>query len=369
MLLNLFCILVFWNVCFFYARKYAWKSSFQYSSQNNRRKLFNNFFILIVLYSLFNSFGGDVSRYKEFVEGAYLDAFYYDVFHYESIYVYLASISHGYFLLWKFFVYGLTVFITYYSALKYNGPSNLIILIITICILPSYGITRGVLAYSIYLLGVNVFYQQKFKYRILGVLLIMSSYAAHTSMIVPILLFPLSFIKLTPKKLKIALCLAPVFITIINNVPLIIESVFGGSNNMILYKFNTYSNEDKDAYNAYRSFLTMIYGVIDFVFIIYLLYQGIKSSFKNEHNKKFDHLIMTCFMLAYISILFKFSDNYASAVLYQRYFTMIPFFIYFIVPYFYNQCDSKRPLKTIVSLGYLKVNFFFLMELYYGSFK
>ena len=192
-LLSLFFIFLFWNICFFYARKGAKKDLLGYAPRKINRSLFKNFFLLIFIFSLINSVGGDYAKYKEFVEGGYLDSFYYDNFGYEKIYIYLASISSGSLFIWKIFVYGITVFITYYSVIKYNKYGNIVLLMITICILPSYGITRAVLAYSIFLLGVLTFYKDGTKYKLFGILLMLSSYTAHTSMIITILLFHLSF--------------------------------------------------------------------------------------------------------------------------------------------------------------------------------
>lgn len=367
-LVSLFFIFLFWNVCFFYASKSARKDMLMHSSKKYSKSVYQSFFLLIGIFSLINSVGGDYARYKEFVEGGYLDSFYYDNFGYEKLYIYLASISRGSLLIWKIFVYGLSVFISYYSVVKYKNSSGIILLMVTICILPSYGITRAVLAYSIYLLGVIIFYQQTFRHKIWGVVLILCSYAAHTSMIIPILLFPLSFIKLTPKRLVIAICLAPFIITAINNIPSVIESLLGDSNSMLLYKFNTYSNEEKDAYNAYRSFLSTIYGVMDFVLIMTIICYAIKSLFKREHNALYKHIVMTSFLMAYFSLIFKFSDLYASAILYQRFFTMIPFFIYFIIPDFVSQ-GSRKEFNIITRLGYITVSFFFVMEMYYASFN
>ena len=367
-LFSLFFIFLIWTLCFFYARKWAKKDLLGYSDYRCNRSVYKHFFLLIFIYSLINSVGGDYSRYKEFVEGGYLDSFYYDNFGYEKLYIYLASISRGSLFIWKIFVYGITVFLTYCSVIRFNRYGNLILLMITICILPSYGITRAVLAFSIYLLGVLTFYKDGKKYKLLGLLLILSSYGAHTSMIIPILLFPLSFVKLTPKRLILAICLAPFIITIINSIPSIIESILGDSNSMLLYKFNTYSNEGKDAYNAYRSFLSSIYGVLDLVLIMTILYYALKSLFKKEHSSQYRHIVMICFMMAYISLIFKFSDLFASAILYQRFFNMVPFFVYFIVPEFAQQ-GSRKDFKIITSLGYLKVSFFFVMEMYYASFN
>ena len=117
-------------------------------------------FVIFLLYSLFTFFGGDKSGYEEMVKEAGRNGFAYRL-NMEDIYVWIGMIVKGNFLVWKLIVYGVSLLLCHYS-LKRLGVNNLVSLLFFagMCLM-SYGATRAVLAYAVYVYGLSLIKNEK----------------------------------------------------------------------------------------------------------------------------------------------------------------------------------------------------------------
>ena len=174
-----------------YSRMIHTSNNGSFIDQRYRRGIYL-LFLLFLLYSLYTFFGGDDSRYEFFVTEDYLDTSK-DFKGIEPLYVTIASITGGHFLLWKLIVYGASLLLTF-IVLRRTGSLNYTALCaFTVSALASYGSTRGVLAYSAFLLAIVLLGEETIMHKLVGAVLAVLSISAHSSMILPVFLIPLVF--------------------------------------------------------------------------------------------------------------------------------------------------------------------------------
>lgn len=368
---------VLYNVIFFYmCVMVAYKKVTPISSSTlnlNERigeSSYRWFFICAFLFSLFTFFGGDAARYKEFVESSYQDSYYMDFFAFEKFYIWLASKSMGSIEIWKSIVYGAAL-IASYITLKRTGLGNYYALLcFAFCALPSYGSTRGVLAYSTFLLGLTFLDIKKWKVMAAGVLLVLGSYFFHSSMVLPIVLLPFALcFELNKKRVYILLALFPIFVTLVAQVP---DYIMGGGLDFAsqsAYKYEQYvlQSEGGDI-EYYGSFLTRVYDYFNLLFIPLAVWICLKNTFKYNVDTTTKLIIKISFYLAYVSLVIKFSGIVAADFFYGRYFTMVPFILYLAIPKALLSNGEVKWFKRILFLAFIKESLMWFMTLYYESF-
>jgi len=279
-------------------------------------------FIFFLAYSLFTGFGGDNERYSFFFEEGYKLYFMggEENIGIEPLYAYIAKFVNGNFLLWKLVVYGSCLLITFITIKRFKVKNDITLMFYSLMCLSSIGTTRAVLAYSIFLLGYSFIKEKEKKQKLFGCFIIVFSYFAHSSMIVPILLTPFVFIKINKKIVYTLIILFPVLIYLFNTY----YNVFLAGDYYYVNKFETYNEYD---YATTRSKTMNILNNIMYFVIIPPIYYGLKSLFKENASTQFKHIIRFTFLLLYFTFVILFSklDN---PTFFNRYFTMIPFFLF-----------------------------------------
>lgn len=280
-------------------------------------------FVLVFAYSLYTGAGGDNERYKSFAEGGYKEFFYTDYFGFEELYVYIAMFTKD-FMLWKMVVYGLAIVLTIWS-IKRLQVDNLVTLMAFVLIpFMSYGTTRAVLAYSIFTYGYTFLHEKNIYKKILGLVIIFLSWQAHSSMILPILLTPFTFLKLTKKRLYLLLLLFPIVVLLFNNYYLLFLGSSSMEDSLAATKFNSYNeHEYATAVSTVGSLLRIIFGFV----LIPPVIVGLKGVYSNTIEVKFHHIIKISFLMIYMSYVIYFSEL-ENGTFFNRYFTMVPFFLY-----------------------------------------
>ena len=317
--IQLLCILIIWL-------QINKKQELYQESYRPVGRLLYVFFILVFAYSMYTGFGGDNRRYQEFVEGGYQYYYIFDSFSFEKLYVIIAEYTQN-FILWKIIVYGSAIVLSIWS-IKRLGADNLITLCFFALIpMSSYGSTRAVLAYSILLFGYTFLYKKKIFNKILGLLIVFLSWKAHSSMILPIVLTPLTFFKITKTRLYILLVLFPIFVLLFNHY----YGVFLGTS----FMEGSMSAEKFDSYTIgeYQTQVSTVGGILRFLFgfvILPPILVGINAVSSDTINEKFNKVIKLSFLLAYASFVIYFSEL-DNITFFNRYFTMIPFFLYIVM--------------------------------------
>lgn len=281
-------------------------------------------FLLFFIYSLYSGFGGDNEKYQTFVEGGYEDFFVRDYIAFEELYVRIAMFVNNNFLLWKVVVYGSCLIFTYYTIKRLNVKNNITMMYYVLMCLPTIGTSRAVLAFSIFLFGFSFFNKESKKiYKIIGAIIVISSYYAHSSMIVPILLTPFIFLKFNKRFAYILILLFPIFVYLFNNY----YELFLYNESSDAYFSQKFNNYNEHGYGTERSITMTILNYILYFVIIPPVYYGLKGLSEKTISEKVQNFIRLSFLLLYFSfiILFSMLDN---ETFFNRYFTMIPFFLF-----------------------------------------
>ena len=283
-------------------------------------------FALVFAYSLYTGWGGDNKRYQEFVEGGYENFFLLDFFSFEELYVFIAMYTRS-FILWKIIVYGSAIFLSIWSIKRLQVDNLITLFSFALIPMSSYGSTRAGLAYSIFLFGYTFLSQNKLYKQAIGLCIVFLSWKAHSSMILPILLTSFTFFKVTKTRMYILLVLFPIMVMLFNKYYLVFlgSSVMDGS--ISIEKYETYTEgEYATNVSTVGSILRFLFGFV----IIPPIYYGMKGMYNKTLDEKYHKICKLSFLMAYISFVIYFSvlDN---ITFFNRYFTMIPFFLYIVM--------------------------------------
>lgn len=281
------------------------------------------FFALVFLYSLYTGFGGDNDRYREFVEGGYQNFYYLEFFSFEELYVKIAECTRN-FILWKIVVYGSAIILSIWSIKRMEADNLITLYAFALIPMSSYGTTRAVLAYSIYIFGYTFLNDNRIYKHIVGWIIIFMSWRAHSSMILPILLTPFTYLKITKARMCILIALFPVFVILFNHYYLMFLGSSAIGDTMSAGKFEVYSAGGyATATSTTTSILRFLFG---FVLVPPVLI-GMRGIYSETIDNRFHKVIKLSFLMIYMCFVMFFSEL-ENITFFNRYFTMIPFFLY-----------------------------------------
>lgn len=366
----IFYNVILWNICFLMAYSRSIRRGYSVNRSCCNDQAYKQLFFLFAMFSLFTFFGGDIKRDLEFVKEEFEYADLYEHIGREQIYVFFASISHKHLFIYKVLIYIPALIFTSFS-LKLTRKDNYVTLLLFVMFaLTSYGATRGVLAFSIFVLGVIFYCREKLLYKALGIAIMLSSYFFHATMLAVFVLFMLSHIKLKKPILLILVLLFPVFVKGIDVVMSLFDS--GGllsAFEYATYKFQNYTEQHSDM-TSYGSILTTISDYLNMFFILGAFLYALKSYFKTEVRKESVLLFNTGFFLLYFALVFRFSDMPANQMLYSRLFGMCPFFLYLpYADYFTVNGNVRKGLLFFAWFAFIKINYMFMTLFYYSAFN
>lgn len=281
------------------------------------------FFALVFLYSLYTGFGGDNDRYREFVEGGYQNFYYLDFFPFEELYVKIAEYTRS-FILWKIVVYGSAIILSILSIKRLEADNLITLYAFALIPMSSYGTTRAVLAYSIYLFGYTFLNDNRIYKHVVGWIIIYMSWRAHSSMILPILLTPFTYLKITKARMYILIALFPIFVVLFNQYYLMFMGSSAIGDSMSAGKFEAYS--ERGGLKATSTMFSILNFLFGFVLVPPVL-NGMRGVYSKTIDNRFHKVIKLSFLMVYMSFVMYFSEL-DSFVIFNRYFTMIPFFLY-----------------------------------------
>lgn len=281
------------------------------------------FFALVFLYSLYTGFGGDNDRYREFVEGGYQNFYYLEFFSFEELYVKIAEYTRN-FILWKIVVYGSAIILSILSIKRLEADNLITLYAFALIPMSSYGSTRAVLAYSIYLFGYTFLNDNRIYKHVVGWIIIYLSWLAHSSMILPIILTPLTYLKITKARMYILIALFPAFVVLFNHYYMMFLGSSAIGDTMSAGKFEVYSEGGyATATSTTSSILRFLFG---FVLVPPVLI-GMRGIYSETIDNRFHRVIKLSFLMVYMSFVMFFSEL-DNITFFNRYFTMIPFFLY-----------------------------------------
>ena len=355
-----------WAFCMYFSfkRMNNREEKNRHYSKNNKRGIVL-LFVLFLLYSLFIFYGGDNARYENFVtsNGTTSEP---ELGGIDPLYAVLANMTAGNFVLWKLIVYGTALLLTFWALKRLNALNYLALFAFTTFCLSSYGATRGVLACSILVLAISFITDRSIILKAAGVLLAVFSISAHSSMILPVLLLPLSLVKLDNRKIVILLIMFPVLLSFYNAL---YPALFSNESLMDMqtgYKLQTYTDETENVGSG-SSLLMSLHLFLDYIVIIMSLFYSLKADNKGVLPKTVSFLVRCSFLLFYVAMLINFSNMPGGDFISTRYMTLIPFFLFITWPFIINNkvvfTRGKQNLYFNVSV--INIAFLFLMMTFY----
>lgn len=361
--------LLLWVFAFIYSynrmQKYPYGKCWVFSEK--RKTVFPVLFI-IFLFTLATFTGGDDENYRDFVVSGYQ---WYDTVDYlpiEKIYGLIASFVNGNYFLWRIIVYGSALAISIMAMSRMKCLNFVALSAFVLLIMTSYGNTRGVLAYAIFVYGFSILNSEKWFHQALGIALILSSVYFHNSMIIPIALLPIALFRPSKKTIFALLLLTPIVVLLIRFVfeDLItnmqfMESAFG-------QKLDTYTGEDSEAGTS-KSLLVNLLIIIRYVVASLLVYYSLKAEIKNNLPKGISYIIRLSAVLFFVAVLLLFIPINNAVFLSTRYVTMLLAFLYITWPYYLNERKviSKAGVKILLFITLLNPLLFWFMKVYYQS--
>lgn len=356
-----------WAICFLftYSKVRNGGSIGLITSRNDNRGV-KFLFLLFLMYSLFTFFGGDNARYEYFATEDYLDT-NRDFRGIEPLYAVIAGLVGGNFLLWKLIVYGVALVITYLTLKRLNTLNYVSLFAFTLYALVSYGTTRGVLAYSVYLLGITFIASPKFILKLLGILLTISSISAHSSMMLPVFLLPLIFVKLDRGIIWILILAFPLFLLLFNQFYPYLFTNQDLLDTQTGYKLGVYTDE-AESVGTGSSLLLSIRLILDYVAIIMGLYYSLKADSKGVLPKAVTCVVRIVFYVFYVAMLIRFSTMQGGEFISTRYVTLIPFLLYVSWPFMLNQKSvfTKQSQNIFIIVSILNTAVLLFMLTYYS---
>lgn len=356
-----------WAVCFLftYSKVRNGRAESLITTRDDKRGI-KFLFVLFLMYSLFTFFGGDNARYEYFATEDYLDTSR-DFRGIEPLYAFIAGFVGGNFLLWKLVVYGVALLTTYLTLKRLNALNFVSLFAFTLYALVSYGTTRGVLAYSIYLLGITFISSPKFILKLLGVLFAIVSISAHSSMMLPVFLLPLMFLKLDRGKIWIMILMFPLLLLLFNQLYPYLFTNQDLLDTQTGYKLGVYT-EEADTVGTGSSLLLSLRLVLDYVAIIMGLYYSLKADSKGLLPKAVTYSVRIVFFVFYVAMLIRFSNMQGGEFISTRYVTLIPFLLYVSWPFMLNKKSvfTKQSQNIFVAISILNTAVLLFMLTYYS---
>lgn len=354
---------VLWLLCYLIVRKYVTARTYPRSIVFDSKE-YVRFFTLVLLFSLFTFFGGDIKNDKEMVEGGFKAAAYSDFFSIEKIYVIFAQYSFGFLLLWKLYVYGLCILVTMLTLNRMGRKDSHSLLFYTLMFLPSMGATRSVLAFSVFILAVYMIVEGTTKDKIVGFLLLISTYLLHSSMILPILLFFISKLRLNRVVVAVFVVSVPIISSIINNnlMPYL-ENNPAFMASQVGYKYEQYINNEDVTFDS--SLPLRIFNYATYIFLSLCIYFSVTAGWKKKLSNFSTRIVSICFFLAYIASVIALCDFQNSDLIARRFISIDLFILFIVMP----ELIQSRHLSwakswVVIGLGFLRVNWFFAMMLW-----
>ena len=297
----LFC-LIFWIIAaFIYLPSLRTTGrGFERTHRPNSSQLFGLFFI-ITLYSVFEFAGGDFFHYKEFYERTHFLGTNDGL---DPIYLWLIDVLPNNFYLWRLVVWGAASFIWIQIIKRLGYSVRLAGCLFLLIVFFLFVGARQALGFSLLYLGVTMMLNStKIKEKLLGILIFLSAYFFHSTMIVYMLLSILALVPVKRRTIIISLIMFP-----------ILYKIFDAFIEFFIVKFSLFNDDSADTmvrylesdFRAKSNINGLIRRVIDRLPIFILLFVSIKDIWKNKIHlpKIYHYFLMMTYILIYISYLF-----------------------------------------------------------------
>ncbi len=328
---NTIILLTYWNARYIHNRKIGWAS--------------------ILLFCLYAFWDPDYFTFKYIMlasEATFRDPLYY----------YLTFASFGSYTFYRLIIWGASLLMIWKICQMFNINTSLYSYIFAVFFLLTFSFARASLGMALYFYGLSILLK-KGKFNICGILLILSSYFGHRSMLPLIVLTPLVFIKFSRKKLLLLVCLFPI---IVATTSLIIHKI--SDTNSTGEHIDGFSSAVK-SYSSIQDFelnwkfklITIVRNASHYVLCLYVIWQmWFKqiASYKKPIPDYINRFAVASIIICCIALALSLSNIGIASVTSKRYLYMsgIPLCICMTYLTQEKMCSWKR-LRTLLFISLL----------------
>lgn len=357
-----YSLYIFFDILIFIVLYFTSTSNLRYNKRST------NFVIIfgILLFCLFSFWGTDYFHYKEIFNN-------YKQFNAQSnlepIYFIFCDIAPSYFF-FRLLVWGIAVYLLNKTLHRLQITRSIFLYLFICFFLLRFSYARVSLAMVILFWGYSYLIKPIAKVptmsRILGIILIMLSCFFHKSIVMAVVLFPFTFIKLTKFRIGILVILFPILAYIVDNYLFVyvLTSGYLKEDSIEMSAFLNYSQMDQAqrGIGAKLAFILELFPL--YAIVLYLIYKQIVH--KQTLNNEYSRLLTYAFAILYCSSLFAFI-KIGSDVFYYRYMYMmyIPLILY-IASYLCKYGRTKI-LTIICAIAVLAQLYQLLYSLYIST--
>lgn len=338
---------------------------------NQKEYLRLTFYLLaIILFFLYPMYDGDYFHYEEIVEYIHSRPFGYT--HMEDIYVWLIQITNGNYFFWRLIVWGVSFLFVIFSINLLTLDLRLGLFVFACLFLTRFSYSRVSLAMALFFFGYSCLFKKdrRPKFLFLACLSLIASYYSHKSVIVPLLLMPLTLLYFTKKRVIISLILFPVFVVFLNKYAFIFLEM--DVSDMDIQQVKTaasYMSGDKiqrgiaRVIEIYLSRSVIYLGAFLCVYKI-LINKKVEGEF---NNLSIIYLSKLIYWIVYLATALSFLDIGHSAIAYRiLYFSYLP--ICYVFTYLISEMlITRRIVVLVVGLSIVAINYRLLYGLYLSN--
>lgn len=365
----IFFNVIIWIICFIITRQYSKQYYISRVEKKWQSGLVLIVYLIILLGSMFIFHGGDNDRYSDMVKN-YGDQF----FLYESgrsgmewIYIRIAELVGGNFVLWKFIVYGFGLLLAHFTCKRFKCNEMLFLYAFVLMVQQSYGATRVFIAVAVYLFGLSLFDKNKKLQSVLGIGVCACSIIFHSSMVLPVALLPLMLFKITKNRFFILLLALPVFVRLFNGLPDYLSTNDEFMDSMSGHKMNIYTSGNSQTGGG-SSLLIVLYRTAGYLMIAAMLFYSIVADNKKILKTAGTVVARLSFFIAYFAVVLFFTELGNSGTLFYRYYELEYALLYAMFPVLFAHTSvyTKRSRHVVEYLAICFNTINLLLLVYYA---
>ena len=355
MVTNLPSYPIFNLIVYLYLSVYCVYPIYRKKGEYYRRKSFDwanfgFFFIIVSFFCVFAFSNGDFYNYYE----VFRNTIKYGEDHFEEVYVWIIKNITGSYLLWRFIVWGSSVFLMLLTLKRLSLKEFPSFAAVTLYYLLTLYIMRGNLGISILFYGISFLLKpvahSRMSSYLLGALLIIISYSFHKSMLLSLALLPMGLINFNKTTLRISFLIFPIVVSIVRAALelMAIDGLADIVNNNKLSRYaEIYANQEAFSYN--------IMGVIRNIFIYAAPYIILIRAYRKNYMDTMPRYIRFFFNYWYVWVYIASACAFQElgGWYYSRFMYMSNYPLCIVMAYLFSVEKSNRFMRFIILLTLL----------------
>lgn len=319
--------------------------------------------LLVILFLLYAFWDTDYFSFaRTFYEG--LDDFR------DPIYQYISNLSFNSYLIFRLWIWGGGLYITYLTAKKLNLNPNTFLYVFTIFFLLTFSYARVSLGMALYFYGLSFLiipHSNILKKYIAVFILFFLAFLAHRSILILIVLAPVSLVKLTKKRLILIILLSPIVIFATKYIlgSIIAGALLAGNNSEFAKSAHGYAaSKIQMTFNWKWELITTLRYYSFYVSIAFALWKFYFSKDSIKPSRDISKYLTISFFIILIAVtILCVAGNQIMGlwIIGYRYLYMAGIPLCFIITYLYqNRFITNKVLSRLLLLPFLYSELFMI---------